>query len=231
MDQAIARAAPEVSVTVSPRLRSLRACGNAGAVAGAASGIDHAAAPPPRWAAAGDGNEAPDTAPATQPQPDATSAFFPHHGREIALRRDGRRPLRFTGLPLLRCQTLTRLDGSGGEASAPQDADAPEAIQRLDIYMESAGSLVVATSVEFRGPVAARPRYRAARVSAPGDLAAFAAGHAAEQGFLGPGPGQAAPQDAGAAARRLSDAFHAMLRESGLSLPGLLGGAGGGTGA
>lgn len=211
MDHAIARAAPEVSITISPDLRRLRRGGGAtGTIPDPPAIPDEPhAAPPP---AAAPSPESGDTGAA-----EAMRAF-PHNARPISLRRDGGRPLRFLGLPLLRCQTLTRLPDCG-QSGHPGDAEPSEAIQRLDVYMDRDGALVVATSVDFRGTVPARPLYRAARVLDPSDLAAFVTGHAAEDGLLWHGEAHGAPGARAEMVRSLDAAFRAMLRDSGLSIP------------
>src|SRR6056297_1777272 len=196
-----ARATPDMfsadsfkpTIAVSGALRALRrGHGSTGAPAGPSGsaeaqrpGIEHADGRDPARAAAvaesDNGMRAAGLRDPGDPSPHATGVEGRTKaaciGRPYQLRRDGMRPLRFMGLPLLRLQRRWHLDPSVfGAASC--DAEPAGLRLRLEFYLESAGLDVIASAVlEPAEHERIRPVFSVRRLGRSQDLGALLRSH------------------------------------------------------
>jgi hypothetical protein len=225
--------APEISIEISPQLRLLRASGGlvgaedgpAGAMVDAGQGdserqqLSHTA--PARSSSPVHGTgRAHDRDVSTETGNSPTNIWASRRPSRISLRRDGARPLRFVGAPLLRLQTVSRMPPgwTGRLLASEEDGDLGRpvafAVQRLDLYLERSGQLAAAVSLDFDDSVGARPHYKAALIGSVADLEHFIAGYDPTQAFVGRCEGPIATEFM----ETLTSTFASMLRESRLCL-------------
>lgn len=122
----------------------------------------------------------------------------------LRLRRDGRRPVVFRGVPL----ALFAEDPTDVPAEAARLGAGPQAVA---LFLADDGRVFGQTRLEVSGEGVARPIYAAAEIAARGDLDRLLDDHRPERALPSDGTRSAAPEEAIAVARHALRAGFARL--------------------